>query len=108
MRIAAFISVLAVVIGCGSRPKPDVNDPDPAAKVPGMYKAVREKDLTTRQRLIADLSSDDPAVRFYAIHSLEQLTGESFGYLYYAPDEQRDAAVAKWKKWLADQEGKTH
>jgi hypothetical protein len=79
-------------------------DPDPSAKIPGMKVAVRQKDLGAARQLVLDLGNDDPAVRLYAINGLDRLTGQRLGYEYYASEEQRQAAIARWQQWLAQQE----
>lgn len=80
-----------------------VTDPDPGIKIPAMQKAVREKDLSVVPQLIKDLESDDPAVRMYANHALESLTGQRFGYRYFADEDGRAVAIKQWKDWLAKQ-----
>jgi hypothetical protein len=95
--------LLALAIGCGAcavRARRDIHDPDPAAKIPAIVTSANEKDLSAIRQMVADLESDDPAVRFYAIGGLKRLTGETFGYQYFVDDEQRAAAVEKWKAWL--------
>ena len=59
------------------------------------------KDRAAARQFVADLESDDPAVRFYAISALEHMTGQRFGYRYYDDEEQRRPAVDRWKQWLA-------
>ena len=55
--------------------------------------------------LVKDLSSDDPAVRFYAIRALQKMTGgDAKGYVYYAPEDDRSAAFERWQAWLADEQ----
>jgi hypothetical protein len=49
---------------------------------------------------VKSLESDDPAVRFYAIRGLQDLTGETFGYIWYADDPNRRDALEKWRHWL--------
>lgn len=78
-----------------------VTNPDPSVKIPAIKASVEAKDLTAARQMIKDLDSDDPAVRFYSIGGLQRLTGETFGYQYFMDDEQRAAAVGKWKAWLA-------
>ena len=85
------------------RPPLTVTHDDPGIKIPAIKKAVREKDKSVVPRLVEELSSDDPAVRFYAIGALEELTGETFGYQYFEDEDGRKPAIEKWKKWLADQ-----
>lgn len=83
------------------RPQLVVTDPDPAVKIPAIQKAVRQRDTSAIPQLIKDLGSDDAAVRMYANHALEELTGQRFGYRYFAGDDEREAAAQKWRQWLA-------
>lgn len=86
----------------------NVADQDPSVKIPAIKKAVREKDLKAAGQMIDDLESDDAAVRLYAINGLQALTGERFGYEYYADDSQRQQAVGRWRQWLANQKPTTN
>ena len=81
-----------------------VTDPDPSVKIPAMKKAARTRDRAAVRQLVAELDSDDPAVRFYAIHGLERMTGERLGYDYYADEARRQPAVLRWREWLAYEE----
>ena len=38
--------------------------------------------------------------RFKCFEALRDLSGQTFGYVHNAPDEERAEAVAKWKAWL--------
>ena len=94
------ISVGSLSGGCTAPRGPlVVTDPDPSVKIPAIKKAVRKKDRGAVKQLVADLDSDDPAVRFYAINGLQRITGERLGYDYYADDEARRAAVRRWQDW---------
>jgi hypothetical protein len=73
-------------------------------KIPAIKKAARKRDRAAAKQLVADLESDDPAVRFYAINGLQRITGERFGYDYYADEQKRQPAVRRWNEWLAAQE----
>lgn len=79
-----------------------VTDPDPSVKIPAIEKAVREKNMTALPQLVKDLDNDDAAVRFYANHALEQLSGMNFGYRYFDDAEQREPAAKKWRQWLSE------
>jgi hypothetical protein len=79
-----------------------VSDPDPSVKIPAIQKAVREKDRSVVPQLIKDLDSDDAAVRMYANHALQELTGQNFGFRYYDDDVEREPAVQRWKRWLSE------
>ena len=98
MVVAAGVALATAA--CGRSLPRSVGDPDPAAKIPGMTDAVADRDLSDLDRLIEDLESDDPAVRFYAIEALERLTGEANGYSYYADEDARRQGVRNWRQWL--------
>ena len=100
---AAFSAMLYGAAGCGPGPQKGINNPDPSGKIPAMKEAVRVHDLRVAPQLVKDLASDDGAVRFYAIEALHRLTGETFGYVYYQNEEQREPALKQWKDWLARQ-----
>jgi hypothetical protein len=82
-----------------------VADPDPQVKIAGMKQAVATKDRSVLPKLVESLESDDSAVRFFAIRSLEQFAGgDRFGYEYYADEDERKPAVARWQSWLKGQD----
>jgi hypothetical protein len=93
------------VCGCAAPRGPrTVGDPDPDMKIPAIKTAVDCHDLSAAKQLVADLQSEDPAIRFYAISGLRRLTGQDFGYRYYDDEATRQPAVVRWQKWLAAQE----
>ncbi len=51
-------------------------------------------------QIVADLSNDDPAIRFYAIQCLERITHDDFGYRFYEDDDHRGPAVKRWQDWM--------
>ncbi len=51
-------------------------------------------------RLVRLLEDPDPAVRLYAISALGRLCGQTYGYVYYADEAARSAAVARWQEAL--------
>jgi hypothetical protein len=95
------LAVLGLAVGCTSQV--DVKDPDPALKIPAMKRAADKRDMGQLAELVNDLGSEDAAIRFYAINSLERLTGVRNGYEYYADDASRAKAIARWREWLAGQ-----
>ena len=104
--LLASITLTVAVGGCGGPPPVvDVSNPDPSGKIPAMKKAVREHDLHVVRQLVKDLDSDDPAVRLFSIQALEKLTGQRYGYEYFADEIQRKPALSAWQQWLAQQEG---
>ena len=104
--IVASVALILAIGGCTAPRGPiEVTNPDPSGKIPAMKKAVREHDLKVVRQLFKDLDSDDPAMRLFAIHALHELTGQRYGYEYFADDIQRRPALDQWKLWLAQQEG---
>ncbi len=104
--ILASFTFTLLIGGCSAPRGPiEVTNPDPSGKIPAMKKAVREHDMTVARQLVKDLDSDDPAVRLFAIHALQKLTGQRYGYDYFADELQRKPALEQWKLWLAQQEG---
>ena len=73
--------------------------------MPAIKEAVAADDLKSSIAMINDLQSDDAAVRLFAIQGLKRLTGEDFGYRYYADPRQRAPAIERWKRWLKAQQG---
>lgn len=96
--------LLALPAACTAPRGRSIVDEDPRSKIPAIKRAVREQDRSVVRQLVADLESDDPAVRFYAIKGLHELTGQDFGYRYYADEAERDPALQRWRQWLEEQE----
>src|SRR2546423_12625838 len=102
----AMLATALGIIGCSAPRGPiEVTNPDPSGKIPAMKKAVREHDLKVVRQLVKDLDSDDPAVRLFAIQALEKLTGQRYGYEYYADEVQRKPALSAWQVWLGQAGG---
>ena len=101
-RLALLMLTLAAAFGgCDAPPiKPVLTDDDPSVKIPAIELAVQQKDLSAIPVLIKSLDSDDPAIRFYADDGLRKLTGQDFGFVYYADEQVRQPAVARWQAWL--------
>lgn len=86
--------------GCSAPAGPRVvGNPDLSVKIPAIKQAAQTRDPEGIMAMIDELSSDDPAVRFYAIEGLRRATGQSLGYRFYDDQEQRRAAVQRWKQW---------
>jgi hypothetical protein len=107
-RFRLILLLLPPVGGCFSPEKPSLASNDPALKIPAMKEVAREHDenAKTLHQLVKDLDSDDPAVRFYAINTLKELTGNTFDYRYYDDEIERVPALKRWNEWLAQREGK--
>ncbi len=56
--------------------------------------------------LIDRLEDRDERVRWNAMTALRRMSGESQGYRHRAPRAERDAAVARWREWYAEERRK--
>lgn len=77
---------------------------DTPGKVPAIVNAAENDGEDDLAELIHALSDKDPAVRLFAIRSLEQRSGQTFGYRYYEQPQKRQPAVDRWHVWLKDQD----
>lgn len=74
-----------------------------AERIGAIKHAAEIGDRSVLDVLVDRLEDEDEAVRFYAIKALDRLTGKTLDYAYYAPEQVRRAAVARWRRYLADQ-----
>lgn len=63
-----------------------------------------EADLSTIQRLIDALESQDAFERRQAIESLALLTQQRLDFAWRGTAEERAASVARWRKWHAKEQ----
>jgi hypothetical protein len=98
-----LVGGLVAVTGCTVGRGPlVVGSDDPAVNVPAMVKAGETNDLSKLAALVDELGSTDPAIRMFAIQSLEDLTdGETFGYRYFDPEPVRISAIERWRAFVA-------
>jgi hypothetical protein len=78
---------------------------NPAARLYAIERAAEQDDQSAVPHLVEQLDADDPAVRFLAITALERLTDETFGYQYYDPPWQRQAAIDRWVRYVEQMSG---
>ena len=98
--VAGFLLVLA---GCRQRDyRHDLRSANPLDRAAGIRGAVDARDRSAVPRLVGLLDDDDPAVRMYAILALERLTGQTYGYRYYARPAERETAVERWRQALRE------
>jgi len=101
-----MLAVAATASGC--RPSAqdlaaEFQNEDPAKRVDAIVIVGRTRDRAALPFLVDRLTDSEQDVRFFAILSLKRITGTDMGWRYYDPPEQRAEAVARWRKWLADQ-----
>lgn len=92
------------VAACQAPPvEPDIHARESIRRIPAIVDAADAGRADELAAMIRSLDDVDPAVRFFAARSLRELTGHSFGYVYYRdPDDQRDA-IDQWRHWYEQQ-----
>ncbi len=96
---------LAAMLVAGCAPSGDdlyrqMQGEDPDERIEAIVQAGRQRDRDAVPHLVDRLTDSEADVRFFAIASLERITGETMGYEYYAPAPQRHEAVERWREWL--------
>jgi hypothetical protein len=104
-RFAIILLFSISLAGCSTPEKPSLTSNDPSLSIPAMEQASHNHDKSAIPQLIKNLDSDDPAVRFYAITSLKEITGKTFDYRYYDDETARLPALKRWQQWLKEQNG---
>lgn len=97
------VFLCGIMGSCIGRDPPSITSNDPDCLIPAIKSGVAADNRSIIPYLVKDLESDDPAVRLYSIEGLRRLTGQDFGYTYYADEEQRKDSVKLWKLWLSQQ-----
>ncbi len=94
---------LVFLTGCQDYRGPvSIHSTDPDLKIVAIKKDQSCISHDELQQLVEDLDNDDPAIRFYAIQSLERITHDDFGYVFYEDDDRRAPALRRWQDWMKD------
>lgn len=101
-QVLVLSACAAAACGCFPREQQHIGAVDPTSNIPAIQEAARHKDHKAIPQLVRQLDNDDPAVRFYAIQALQQLTGETFGYQFYDDAAERRPAVRRWQQWVRE------
>jgi hypothetical protein len=110
LRPLLLVALGAVLTSTGCAPPiPDggFDAPDPASRI---YAAVRvaadfertgiRPDRTILEDLVVMLASSDPATRFIASQTLQEIAGTDLGYHPSAPLPERMLAADRWRAWV--------
>ncbi|MEM9348107.1 MAG: hypothetical protein AAGB26_15975 [Planctomycetota bacterium] len=107
--VFAYILMLVALTAAGCLPskqppaRADLDATDTPARVPAIVSAAESDDEAELAKLVQALSDKDPAIRLFAIQSLEERTGQTLGYRYYEGPDKRQAATNRWHDWLKDE-----
>jgi hypothetical protein len=88
------------VFGCRSSggDRTQMTSAYPLDRVRAAVHSAEAGDAEAVDLLIELLDDADRGVRMYSILALERLCGADYGYRYYAPEQERAAAIARWRE----------
>lgn len=104
--IVAVVGLGGSLSGCLVAPsrRSDLSARYPLDRARAVVAAAERHDADAIHALVNLLEDDDPGVRMYASLALERMCGETFGYRYYAPPEERAEALRRWRDALRNGE----
>ncbi len=79
-----------------------LSDEVPANRAEAARRLGKIKDWEAIRYLVQGLEDEAPGVRAAALQALSGLTGETHEFDADAADADRDAAVARWQRWMTD------
>ena len=82
----------------------DMEADEPARRIAAAFESTRGNKRALTAALVELLGDESLAVRYYAIGALSRQTGTTMGYHYAAPPEIRDAAAARWHRYVEETE----
>ncbi len=100
-------ALIAQLPACASALPVGFDEEAPDGRIHAIVDAARTGDQSRIPDLIAQLDSDDPAVRLFAIRALERLTNQTLGYHHADSIFVRDQAIDRWVHWLEDRDNPT-
>ncbi len=87
--------------GCASALPVGFEEEAPDGRIHAIVDTARDEDSSKIPDLVAQLDSDDPAVRMFAIRALERLTDQTLGFHHADAPLDREQAIERWVRWLA-------
>lgn len=81
-----------------------IQHPAPMVRARALSLGDRKPGAQVVPALVGRLDDPDPVVRMAAHEELKQRTGRDFGYVPWAEDPERQAAVGRWRDWLSGKE----
>lgn len=100
------LSGALLLSGCGVAPKAFTalgSNPAGIKRARAVGLGDRKSEEKVIPSLIERLNDSDPVVRLSAHEELKRRTSQDFGYIPWAEEPDRAAAVESWKRWWAAQ-----
>jgi len=100
--LAALVGVLPLSCTSKHSYRAGIQSPDAVGRIVAIRQAGEQRDRLAVPLLVDRLEDEDEAVRFFAILALDRIVGQRMGYVYSQSEQQRAAAVTRWRQYLAD------
>lgn len=105
--VSITLPLVALTFGCSIAPRNFRGMTHPAAitraRSVGLGQGLPENQVIPT--LIGKLDDPDPVVRLSAHEELRRRSGQDFGYLPWAPPEERTKSVTQWRAWWERRRG---
>ncbi|WP_406697098.1 hypothetical protein V5E97_39555 [Singulisphaera sp. Ch08] len=99
--VGITLPLVAMTFGCSIAPRNFRGMTHPAAitraRSVGLGNGLPESQVVPT--LIRELNDPDPVVRLSAHEELRRRSGQDFGYLPWAPPEERAKSITQWQAW---------
>jgi hypothetical protein len=102
--VGLLLATVASGPGCSLAPKSfrDMIHPAPIVRARALGLDEKQPEWVAVPAMIARLNDPDKVVRMAANDGLKERTRRDFGFVAWAPPEERAKAVARWKTWWDD------
>ena len=99
--VGLLLSAVVSGSGCSLAPKSfrDMIHPAPIVRARAVGLDDKQPEWVAVPALIARLNDPDRVVRMTANDGLKERTQRDFGFVPWAPPEERAAAIGRWKAW---------
>jgi hypothetical protein len=107
--LGRVLAICVIATGCHSANRPlraNIQSPDSSERILAIKAAADSGDKTAVPLIVDRLEDEDQGVQFFAILSLEKLTGKRLGYEISQPPAQRVAAIERWRTFVEQGEHK--
>jgi HEAT repeat protein len=104
---ALLLLICPLAVGCAQRSSAPASangfqHEDPQVRINAVVAAGEARDRAAVPLIVDRLTDSESDVRFFAIMSLQKITGQTMGYRHFDPPQLRDQAVQRWRQYLLD------
>lgn len=104
----ALIAASCTASGCSLAPKgfKGIKKPEPLVRARAIPLGRNLPEQKVIPELLDSLNDRDAVVRLAASEELKSRSGQDFGFVPYAEEEERAPAASRWRAWWAERQSK--